>query len=516
MLAAVGPAALAVRKGYGAQSGRYAPRFRKLQWEKSTKYLDRSSGRRIKAVEVRKFGKNPIGGWKDIASTGLAAIGGAVVSEIVSRMVATRTPEGGKHPFYSKDAVLRILAKPTGMEAAANAGLIAVFLGGAGFAANKGYGMLANVLGGMGFGAIAHYGVRVFVHYILPMILKVVDGNEMTLANQIAAWEQPSNADAIAAEIKRTDSVTSEAQQDPLPMSYKTGDAVTADGYKWLLGRVIGVAPPQPAPDAKPAAGGTTASSLGALSGQARIFQTEDVRGLAGQGETHAGHDHGAAHAPSTETTRDVLAAYINGDEAVSTTGCGGGCGGGSGCGGGCGGAGSGCGEGCGCDACQEEWGTRPVQGGPQGGGTMTPTRPGNGEGNGTMTPTRPGNGEGNGTMTPTRPGNGEGNGFWGGYDGRWSPSELGKHIAACEPCARAVGAGKPMVHAAPAKAGSLRTQPEQAQANDNAAARSTYEAPAAPPSPPSGHRPASLPPRSNPIPKMNNAWQGAVRVARS
>jgi len=362
MLARVGPATTAVTRRPGNKHG---IRFRKLQWEKSTKYLDLTTGKRSRAIEVRKFGRNPIGGWKDIASTGLSAIGGAIVSEIVSRMVATRMPEGGKHPFYSKDAALRIMAKPTTMEGVANVGLIALFLGGAGFAAKKGYAMTGNVLAGAGFGAIAHYGTRVFVHYILPMFLKVESGDEQTLANRIAAWEQASNGDAIAAEITRTDKVGSEAQADPLPATYKNGDAMTEGGYKWLQGRIIGIAPPQDAPKAGTS---TTKSQLGSQ-GRPQVFDTADVDAQNALGG-NAGAGNGAGQRrPTEDETRDALAAYINDGTAQTRTGCGGNGDCGGDCGGGCGGN-SQCGPDCGCDSCQEKYWGRPSQGGPQGGGS--------------------------------------------------------------------------------------------------------------------------------------------------
>lgn len=432
MLAQVGPATKAISR----TGNRRGVRFRKLQWDKTTRYLDLSTGKRTRAVETRKFGRNPIGGAKDIISTGLAAIGGAVVSEFVSRIVATRMPEGGKHPFYSKDAALRILAKPTAAEGVANGVLIAGLLGGAGWVARKGYGMWANVLGGMGFGAIAHYGVRVVMHYLAPMLFKVDSGDEQTWANRLLAWEQPSNADAIEAEIVRTNKPTSEAQADPLGAAYKNGDTVTEGGYKWTSGKIIGIAPPQDAPKS---GSSTTKGRLAAQADQARVFDSSDLRAqpetLGSQGG-QGGRSGGGQQRAGMRETQDAFAGYLEGTQAKSRTGCGGGCGKGGGCNGGCNGK---CGEDCGCADCQAKWG----QGGPQGGGTLPQKRE------------------------------------------QYAPSEAGQRLAhnmnECPKCVAAFKSGKVSPCVGQGRGQQLHTQPEQPPAQQQ------HRAPELPPATVSG-----------------------------
>jgi hypothetical protein len=174
---------------------------------------------------------NPHGNWMGIAIFSGAALGGFIVGGIVDRLVATRTPSGGQHPWYGPDAAALIAARPDAMRI--GVGLVApvglLFL--AKYADKKGHSKTSYVTSGFAVGWLIHTGASLYYSFIVPKAFEVTKGDEETISNRIYSDSQPwlyDNADNIRTDLlKRAEPGKDaagypEGQKEPLPAVWDT------------------------------------------------------------------------------------------------------------------------------------------------------------------------------------------------------------------------------------------------------------------------------------------------------
>lgn len=161
---------------------------------------------------------NPIANPVSMRSiTGLAVTGaglgfGLVVSELVDRYVATRTPapqadgSGGKHPWYGRNAAIAYQRRPDGVRLAVQGGgaVVALMLTGM----TRKMPIVPFLAAGTTLGFAANLFQKLFNWYVLPKVLKVKEPGETSLANRLAPLEQDAVQDRVDELMKNYMSIT--------------------------------------------------------------------------------------------------------------------------------------------------------------------------------------------------------------------------------------------------------------------------------------------------------------------
>lgn len=208
------------------------PRLKKIKLSRNARYVDLKTGETLSISQVRKYKKNPDVTMGEMAITAGAVIVGLVIAEVVDRLWATMMPTGGKHPYYSNDALNRYSTKPSFARIGVGLGQGILWIALAAWTGKKGYGKLASFLAGMGVGAVALVGMKIVFYYVLPMIFQVKTGIEETFANRALVAEQTAYQTALSNAIAYEDKnvATYPGQQEPLPLAqYGYGNVMVTD-----------------------------------------------------------------------------------------------------------------------------------------------------------------------------------------------------------------------------------------------------------------------------------------------
>jgi hypothetical protein len=268
------------RKGGGSSA--LAPRkhrafpthaqLRKMAKETNTRYIDMHTGKVYTASHFRKA-RNPSMGFMPIVvmfAGGLVGTGGACV---IDRLIATRTPSGGKQPWYGWKAAQRIQARPDAMRIGGQFAWSAVGIAGA-LLTPKRFPKVGDFFVGWAGGAFLHVFTQVLVTIVYPMLSPVKNGDEPVLGNRVSPMEQDVPQTALQ---KSIDAQNKDAANDPdqnwtgnnLPATYLySGGGTPLD----LLSKPADATQPAPAGGlhGKPNAGSRTDTMT-------RLSSAEDV-----------------------------------------------------------------------------------------------------------------------------------------------------------------------------------------------------------------------------------------------
>lgn len=202
-----------------AATARRSRRFKKLSVTRSTRMVDRRTGRKV-VVRTRRMLSNPATSWRELGFITGGVVLGMVAADMVGRWVVTRKPAGGNHDFYADDAARRIAAAPTGERVMAQGavGIAALAL------SSRMKNMPGNLLFGMAIGAFALTGLQILNAKVMPMIYGgVVNGDEMNLGNRLFPWEQEKQQAQLLVEFAETskpDSIAQQGKNGKLPAPY--------------------------------------------------------------------------------------------------------------------------------------------------------------------------------------------------------------------------------------------------------------------------------------------------------
>ena len=225
----------------------------------------RSSGRR------RAFRDNPFGAtgkapnWKSIAAMVVSIGVGFSVARLINDIIATRTPPGGNHPWYGDAATIRLMAKPSGLQLGAQAGILAAGVLGA-YAARK-YETLSYGLFGLGIGAGVNLFSMIFTNWVAPKLSAAPTGLEMNAGNRFWRMQQEpvqgvlkmgidaqnamgANAPGQQASLPASDSFTAPPQGESSPM--RSFMPLSTRGLAGLFANQRTAASARPAPAMRP------------------------------------------------------------------------------------------------------------------------------------------------------------------------------------------------------------------------------------------------------------------------
>lgn len=145
---------------------------------------------------------NPISPFSGKAVMGLVVTGagiglGFVVADITDRLVATRTPKDGNHPWYGQAAVAAQARRPDayrlgiqGLGSVASLGLTYW---------TRGMPIVPWVTAGMSIAFMSNLFLKTLNWYVMPAIFKVEKPDEMTLGNRLFPTEQAAAQDQLDA-----------------------------------------------------------------------------------------------------------------------------------------------------------------------------------------------------------------------------------------------------------------------------------------------------------------------------
>lgn len=119
-----------------------------------------------------------------------AAAFGLLIADFVDRLVATRKPKDGKHPWYGRDAAAAINRRPDAMRLGAQAVGGVAGLGLAYWLRGRGPAILPWIFGGIALGFGSNLLLKLANWYLMPAIFKVKEDNEVSFANRMYALEQ--------------------------------------------------------------------------------------------------------------------------------------------------------------------------------------------------------------------------------------------------------------------------------------------------------------------------------------
>lgn len=144
---------------------------------------------------------NPAGPFSSASMKGLAITAGGVglglvLSNLVDRYVATRTPEDGNNPWYGSAAAAAQARRPDAMRLGAQAGLTVASMA-LTYWTRSGR-VLPWLFAGTTVGAAAGIVQKLVDWWVMPTLLEVKDPNEESLANRLYPVEQSSVQDEVA------------------------------------------------------------------------------------------------------------------------------------------------------------------------------------------------------------------------------------------------------------------------------------------------------------------------------
>jgi hypothetical protein len=159
---------------------------------------------------------NPAGNWMNVAVLSGGVLGGFILGGIVDRIIATRTPKGGVHPWYGPDASARIAMRPGALRIAAGIGggvaltLLSWWMG------KKGWEKSAYVVAGLGIGWLVNIGANLWYSYAVGKLWAISKGDEMTWANRLYSDQQSYLYDGLANAMAAVDKSVANGSADPI------------------------------------------------------------------------------------------------------------------------------------------------------------------------------------------------------------------------------------------------------------------------------------------------------------